>query len=470
MPPDPPDPSSGVQVLTTTSTPPTPESPPPKQKTPKMPGWLAPMFLAIQKVRDLTVLGIVLAVLGIVVSIVVWIVPNSHTLQQEANAATQSAQQHEEDKQWQKEVLDRLAKVEASKEQSLAGGGGGGGKQNREEIRAEVYAELEKQYGLPAGTIAHKLPEFAKKIKDDPASSLLEQANAAYALEHFDEAETFFLESAEQENKQRTAQMIASYEKAGWAAEKTFRYEAAIEHFRKAAQYTDQKQRPVRWAEIEYALAYALSDARRYGEAEEILRRVVRQQEESLGAKNIETLVSRSKLGNVLKSQGKYDEAEAEHRVVLQLREEVLGTIHPATLDSYNSLCGVLYARGKYAEAEAAYQVLLKLKEKVLGAKNPSTLAGRYNLARAIQEQGHYAQAEAEYRAVLKLQEEVLGAKHPDTLATRNNLAVTLYCQNKHAEAEAECQAVLKFKEEVLGKDHPSTLKTRELLKAIEEK
>lgn len=383
---------------------------------------------------------------------------------------------------------------------------------SQQEIREEVFKELDKKYNVPEGTFAKEIRIYAQKIKDNPAASRWEKANAAYALGNFAEAENLFLENAaEQERERRTENIVESYKNAGWSAQKARRYGPAIDHFRKATQHTDQRQDPIRWAEIQHALAFALDDAGKHRDAEVILRKVIKQRtkdlgpeapdtltsrnnlaialhaqgkyaeaeteyrsvqrlrEKVLGAKHPDTLGSRNNLAIVLHDHGKYAEAETEYRAVLALRKEVLGVRHPHTLNTCNNLATVLHDQDKYADAEAAHQAVLELREIVLGAEHPNTLNSRNHLARARNAQGRHVEAETEHRTVLKLQEDILGNKHPDALISRRNLAVALNCQRRHTEAEAECRKALRLLEleEIRGGRHPSTLSTRHSLAII---
>jgi len=169
----------------------------------------------------------------------------------------------------------------------------------------------------------------------DPAASLWERANAAYAKENFDEAEKLFVENAAEQERAQTpnvANMIESYEKAGRSAQKARRYQAAIGHLEKAVEDIDQRQDPIRWAEMLDNLAYVWWDASQYLKAEVIWREVAKQREESLGVKHTDTITSRNNVACVLFSQGQYAEAETQGQAAMKLREEVLGKDHPDTL------------------------------------------------------------------------------------------------------------------------------------------
>jgi len=62
------------------------------------------------------------------------------------------------------------------------------------------------------------------------------------------------------------------------------------------------------------ALATALQAAGNYSAAESEYRRVIRLQEEKIGAEHLDTLTTRNNLAEALDDAGKYAEAEAECR------------------------------------------------------------------------------------------------------------------------------------------------------------
>jgi hypothetical protein len=72
-------------------------------------------------------------------------------------------------------------------------------------------------------------------------------------------------------------------------------------------------------------------------------RRALEGREKALGREHPDTLISVSKLGTVLQSQGRYEEAEAMHRRALEGREKVLGREHPDTLTSVYHLVFLFY-------------------------------------------------------------------------------------------------------------------------------
>jgi hypothetical protein len=92
------------------------------------------------------------------------------------------------------QALMRLADVEAQSKQP-------GAKVSPEEQRANAYGVLEKELGLPAGSLAKELPAFALELYNRSDTTPLMRARAAYALGRFDEAEKLSLEAAAQDRQ-----------------------------------------------------------------------------------------------------------------------------------------------------------------------------------------------------------------------------------------------------------------------------
>jgi tetratricopeptide (TPR) repeat protein len=362
------------------------------------------------------------------------------------------------------QALVRLAEVETQSKQP-------GSKMSPEDERAAAYKTLEKDLGLPAGSLAKELPAFALELYNRADTTPLIRARAAYALNKFEEAEKLSLESAAQDRQayetaqrveeERRKRAIESYTLAGQSAQKRIQYSDAMEHFREAEKLTDRAHNPQEWAGVQHLIGGLLIDHGRYSNAEQILRAVVEVRTYALGAEHPDTLRSRNLFALALVREGKSAEAEAQCREVIKLEEKILGSEHPNTLTTRNNLALALWQQGKYAEAETQNRAAIKSRERALGPEHPDTLTSRHNLALVLNEEGKHVEAEAQYRELIKLYEKVIGPEHPETLKTRGNLAIALWQQGKYAEAEAQYRDVIKIYEKVIGPEHPDTLRTR---------
>lgn len=455
----------------------------------------------------------VVALLVVITGLVLWIVHGQRNqtglIQKQGEEVTVLVDRYQKMQQ----ALVRLADVEAQSKQP-------GAKLTPEEQRANAYAILEKELGLPAGSLVKDLPGLALELYSRADTSSLLRARAAYALGKFDEAQKLSLaaaaedvkayETAQRVQQDRRKSAIEGYKLAGQSAQKLIQYNEAMLHFREAEKLTDRAGDPKLWAEVQEAIADLLYDQGHYKEAEDTLgpvvqtrtqlsgpedpaalksrnrltyarwkqgklveaeaefRELLKVEEKVLGREHPDTLVSRNGLAGIFNEQGRYPEAETEFRLILKLREKALGPEDRETLKSRFNVAIALANQGKYAEAEALFRETIKLFEKVLGPEDPNTLMGGIGLASVLNGEGNYAGSETQYRKMIKLYEKVLGPEHPDTLSYRTLLADALINQNKFAEVEAQCRDVIRLEEKVLGHEHPETLRTRaELVLAL---
>ena len=338
-------------------------------------------------------------------------------------------------------------------------------------IEQSAYQILEKKLGLPAGVLVTELPRLAEKLLLAPDTSFLDRARALHAEKKYAEAEAEALLAkayALSPTALSISDAIDALALAGDCARKQICFPRALEHYRAATVLTDPERDPLKWADIQYMLAYVLDDDGHYEEAAEILGKVISTRTRVLGPELPDTLSSRNNLANALDAQGKHAGAVKEHRKVLAIRERVLGTEDSDTLTSRNNLANALHAQGKYAEAEKEHRAVLAIRERVLGPEHPDTLASRNNLAGALHAQGKYAEAEKEHREVLAIRDRVRGAKHPEAFRSSFNLALSLEAQGKYKEALEFAQRARDGYRQVLGADHPDSKMAKELCKHIE--
>ena len=217
----------------------------------------------------------------------------------------------------------------------------------------------------------------------------------------------------------------------------------------------------------EYELGLEYSIQRRYSEAEELLRKSVRQREKVLGTEHVDTLESKYQLAVTLYSQKKCAEAEQLLRQLMQQREKVLGTKHVDTLQSKYRLAFTLHKQEKYAEAEQLLRQSMQQREKVLGTEHVDTLWSKCRLALTLHEQEKYTEAEQLLRQLVLQQEKVLSTEHVNTRFSKYSLALTLYKQKEYTEAEQLLRPLVQQLEKVLGAEHVGTLESKDLLQKV---
>jgi len=215
------------------------------------------------------------------------------------------------------------------------------------------------------------------------------------------------------------------------------------------------------------ALAGALRNQGRYGEAEPLLRRALALCERDLGADDLQTAALLNDLGMLHKYQGRYDEAELLYRRALDVVDAAVGPDDLEAASLYHNLGGLEHARGRAALGEPLARWGLKIRERGLGSDHPHVAADKAALAAILDAQGRYAEAEELYGQALAVFERVYGPEHYEIAVNLNNLAAIHQARGEHADAERLYLRSLAIKEKVLGADHPDLALTLHNLAAL---
>ncbi|MEW6747273.1 MAG: tetratricopeptide repeat protein [Planctomycetota bacterium] len=207
-----------------------------------------------------------------------------------------------------------------------------------------------------------------------------------------------------------------------------------------------------------YTSALSVFYQGRYGEAENLLRELLEDHGESLGALHAETLTVKSSLVDVLKDYGRLDEAERLGHETLSDREQKLGPDYWGTFSSANILAGVWAVQGKLEDSYELQRKTLSRRAELFGAQNPSTLTSKHNLAWVQFLRGEVQEAEDIMRAALDDRRRVLGENHQETLQSMSRYAVILAKRGSPEEAERLMRDCIELQTCALERWHPDTL------------
>lgn len=197
-----------------------------------------------------------------------------------------------------------------------------------------------------------------------------------------------------------------------------------------------------------FGMAYAAQF--RFGEAEGLLRRAVREWEHALGPGHADVAIGLTNLGNILCSQGRLRDAHQAFQRALEIREN--GAAPPALARGLNNLAEVLRKEGD----DAAAELLLRRAAKVLGdSKTAEAAASLNNLGQILAARANHAEAEPLLRRAIAIWEQVSGRDHPSVAAGLNNLGALYRELGRHAEAEALYRRSLEIREKTQGPGHP---------------
>lgn len=177
-------------------------------------------------------------------------------------------------------------------------------------------------------------------------------------------------------------------------------------------------------------------------------------------------VASHFNLGIALFEKRRFKEAANCFRDVIKERSSVFGSVAPETLSAYNNLSACLCKLGDLKGAELMYRELLNEKTKNLGEDHESTLTTMDGLAGVLADSKSFGDAERLYQHVIKMRKAHLdlGDDHIDTLGVQNNLAARYLDQGKFKIAKKLLQLILPQLSQTLRPSHPRVLKTKELL------
>jgi CHAT domain-containing protein/ribosomal protein S7 len=208
------------------------------------------------------------------------------------------------------------------------------------------------------------------------------------------------------------------------------KYAEADRLYRRALAIYQQAHNP-RVANVLWGLASLDREQGKHAEADELYRRVLVMKEQALGPNHpdvgnvlmaLASNLTDQALASNLTDQGKYAEAEEICRRALVIQEQSLGQNHPEVADTLSTLAIVYRIQERYAEAEALHRRALAIREQALGPNHRDVADSLHSLAVMNGIQGKYAEAEGLYRRALAIYEQALGENHPDIAHIFDNL------------------------------------------------
>ncbi len=204
-----------------------------------------------------------------------------------------------------------------------------------------------------------------------------------------------------------------------------------------------------------YSESQKLGRAGKYGEARNLVERMLKIHEQVLGANHPDVAADLNNLAILYSISGDYTKGEQLGQRALIIREKELGPEHPDVANTLNNLAIIYKERGEYAKAEPIYLRALAIREKALGPEHTDVANFFINLANFYLEMGDYAKAEPLFQRALNIQEKALGPEHTDIATSLNNLANLYRDRGDDTKAEPLYVRSLAIREKVLGPEHP---------------
>jgi serine/threonine protein kinase len=216
---------------------------------------------------------------------------------------------------------------------------------------------------------------------------------------------------------------------------------------------------PPRWSEAAEALGNVLAvagDEAAYAEAEHLLREVLAERLNRLGADHPDVAGTRNALAFALSRQGALEEAEAEYRRALAYHRRAVPVDSGELAFITKNLADVLEDRGALGEAEALLRESVALRRAHFGGGHPSLATGLQSLAALLRNsQRPDAEAEASAREAVAINAVALGPDHPHTLNAQTLLGSILRGQGRLAEAAEILEDVVLRAERASAGPHP---------------
>ncbi|MBI2471560.1 MAG: tetratricopeptide repeat protein, partial [Planctomycetes bacterium] len=182
-------------------------------------------------------------------------------------------------------------------------------------------------------------------------------------------------------------------------------------------------------------LSFFLFNAANHAEAEPLMRRALRIDEQSFGENHPNVAISLNNLAGLLYDTNRLSEAEPLMRRTLRIDEQSFGENHPKVAIRLDNLAQLLLATNRLSEAEPLMRRALRIFESSLGAEHTNVATQLNNLAQLLQATNRLLEAEPLMRRALRIDEQIFGENHPNVARDLNNLATLLHATNRLYEA-----------------------------------
>lgn len=241
-------------------------------------------------------------------------------------------------------------------------------------------------------------------------------------------------------------------------------YGAALERMGRYGEAKDVLTRVIREAQSA-AAEEILADARMalatvhmnegdYEPAEAMLTEVLAWRRSPLARDPIALADVINNLGNLYVDTGDFDRAEPLLVESLERRMRIYGASHPVVSESYNNLALVPHGRGDFASADSLLQLSLDIVASVAGRMNRDYGMTLNNLAWIRMEMGRLDEAERDFREALHVMETASGPVSPDAALLLGNVGLILKQQGRLRDASTFLRRAAEVRREIHGREN----------------
>ncbi len=221
-------------------------------------------------------------------------------------------------------------------------------------------------------------------------------------------------------------------------------------------QHAPDDSAPQRLTWLLGCLSLLLQTKSLFDQAEPLIRRALKIEEDSHGPENPAVAIRLNNLAGLLQDTNRLAEAEPLLIRVVKILDNEGGEPHPNYSAALSNLAGLLYNTNRVAEAEPLMHRVLKIDEANYGLEHPKVAIALNNLAQLLQATYRLAEAEPLMHRALKIDEASYGSEHPNVAIHLNNLAQLLKGTNRLTEAEPLMRRALQIDEVSYGQEHPN--------------
>ena len=206
-------------------------------------------------------------------------------------------------------------------------------------------------------------------------------------------------------------------------------------------------------ANVHYNLGTVLAKQGRWEEAERELLQELRGSH--VGPGHPVLIPTLTNLAHIYDMLGRFRDAERLLIRVLRLQQESLEPDHPDLVPTLSSLASAYQAQSKYNEAEPLLKNSLRITQQSLGPNHPDLAAPLTRLANLYKSRAEYEKAESLLIRSLRIRQNILGPNRVEVADSLNELAGLQYSRQRYAEAATYLLRVREIRETALGPDHP---------------
>ncbi|HYT43948.1 MAG TPA: tetratricopeptide repeat protein [Methylomirabilota bacterium] len=191
-----------------------------------------------------------------------------------------------------------------------------------------------------------------------------------------------------------------------------------------------------------------LLNQERYAESLSFSVRLLKMQEQLLGAESPEVAYVLNSMAISYRGLNQYELAVSYYQRAIAIRQKILGQNDPETLRSLSNLGFLYYKQGNYEKAEQITKEVLALREQTIGANELSTATSLNILGLVYTAQGKFEEAEALYNRALAIRLQLSKPSSGSPANTLNNLGNLYMKQGKYDQAEIYFQKAITIREQ----------------------